>query len=124
LETGHPDRGTGVSDRMRRAARVDGNQAQIVAALRSLGCSVQMLHAVGAGCPDLLVGVAGQNLLIEIKDGSRKPSARRLTPDQQVWHTSWGGQAAIVQSLEDAIAIVAQLKSTSLNSSTPDSNSP
>jgi Holliday junction resolvase len=70
---------------MRRAARTDSNQTEIVAILRSLGCSVQMLHAVGAGCPDLLVGVAGQNLLIEIKDGSRKPSARRLTSDQGVW---------------------------------------
>jgi hypothetical protein len=59
---------------MRRAARTDSNQTEIVATLRSLGCSVQMLHAVGAGCPDLLIGIDGQNLLLEIKDGS-KPQA-------------------------------------------------
>jgi hypothetical protein len=96
---------------MRRAARVDGNQSEIVAALRSLGCSVQMLHAVGAGCPDLLIGIDGQNLLLEVKDGSKPPSARQLTSDQHIWHTNWGGQASIVQSSEDAIAIVSQLKS-------------
>ncbi|MCY7277677.1 MAG: hypothetical protein LH702_29055 [Phormidesmis sp. CAN_BIN44] len=96
---------------MRRAARTDSNQTEIVAILRSLGCSVQPLHTVGSGCPDLLIGIDGQNLLLEVKDGSKPPSARRLTSDQQVWHTNWGGQAAIVQSLEDAIAIVSQLKS-------------
>ena len=41
---------------MRRAARTDANQAEIVAALRGVGASVQPLHAVGQGCPDLLVG--------------------------------------------------------------------
>jgi hypothetical protein len=71
-----------------------------------------MLHTVGAGCPDLLIGIDGQNLLIEVKDGSKRPSARRLTTDQQVWHENWRGQALIVQSSEDAIAIVSQLKAS------------
>ena len=45
---------------MRRAARVDRNQAEIVVALRAGGASVQPLHAVGKGVPDLLVGWRGK----------------------------------------------------------------
>ena len=37
---------------MRRAARTDANQAAIVDALRSVGCSVVSLSAVGKGVPD------------------------------------------------------------------------
>ena len=34
---------------MRRAAKVDANQREVVAALRGAGASVQLLHAVGEG---------------------------------------------------------------------------
>jgi len=67
---------------MRRAARIDANQPAIIAALRSIGATVQPLHAVGGGCPDLLVGLRGRNILMEVKDGARPPSERRLTADQ------------------------------------------
>ncbi len=86
-----------------RAARADANQAVIVAALREIGCSVQPLHTVGQGVPDLLVGMAGKNLLIEVKDGSKKPSDQKLTPDQMAWHKNWRGQVETVNSIEQAI---------------------
>ena len=70
---------------MRRAARTDANQAEIVAALRKAGASVTSLAGVADGCPDLLVGRAGQTLLMEVKDGTKKPSDRKLTPDQQAY---------------------------------------
>ena len=63
---------------MRRAA-VDANQAEIVKALRKVGATVQPLHRVGQGCPDLAVGHGGVNHMIEVKDGSKPPSARGLT---------------------------------------------
>lgn len=44
---------------MRRRAHTDRNQPAIVAALRGIGATVQPLHAVGQGCPDLLVGYRG-----------------------------------------------------------------
>jgi len=68
--------------------------------------SVQPLHTVGKGCPDLLCGVRGTNLLIEIKDGQKVPSARKLTPDEAAWHQSWRGQVAIVESVDDALRLV------------------
>lgn len=91
---------------MRRAAKVDDNQAEIVAALRKIGASVQPLHAVGQGCPDLLVGWRGITSLLEVKDGKKPPSARKLTPDQEKWHAAWMGQVTVVETVEQAILAV------------------
>jgi hypothetical protein len=53
--------------------RVDSTQVGIVLALRKTGASVQHLHTIGKGCPDLLVGYRGRNILIEVKsDGGRR----------------------------------------------------
>jgi hypothetical protein len=91
---------------MRRAAKVDANQADIVAALRKIGASVQPLHSVGQGCPDLLVGWRGMNTVLEVKDGKKPPSARKLTTDQVIWHEGWRGQVAVVETVEQAILAV------------------
>lgn len=91
---------------MRRAAKVDQNQASIVQALRTVGCSVLPLHAVGHGCPDLLVARAGDMVLIEVKDGAKPPSARKLTPDQVEFHASWRGRIAVVTSVREALEAV------------------
>jgi hypothetical protein len=91
---------------MRRAARVDANQPEIVAALRQVGASVQHLHHVGQGCPDILVGFQGINYLMEIKDGSKPPSRRRLTKDEADWFAQWNGQASIVENVDDALRVI------------------
>lgn len=90
-----------------RAAKVDANQAEIVHALRCIGCSVQVLSTVGKGVPDLLVGFNGMNVLMEIKDGKKPPSDRKLTADQIVWHDEWRGQVNVVESVDRALAVVA-----------------
>lgn len=87
----------------RRAAKVDTNQGEIIDALRKAGASVQPLHGVGMGCPDILVGHRGANILMEIKDGDKPPSARRLTSWQADWHFKWEGQACVVHTIEDAL---------------------
>ena len=78
---------------MRRAARVDRNQTEVVEALRQAGCRVQPLHMVGKGCPDILVGRDGRLVLMEIKDGEKPPSARKLTEDEAAWHDLWADAA-------------------------------
>jgi hypothetical protein len=89
-----------------RAAKVDANQPQIIAALRGVGATVQPLHTVGKGCPDLAVGWRGQTFLIEVKDGAKPPSARVLTKDQVEWHAGWKGHAAVVKSVDEALAAI------------------
>lgn len=89
------------------AARTDSNQAAVVSALRQIGASVQSLHRVGYGVPDLLVGYRGLTMLLEVKDGDRSPSARMLTADEREWHAGWSGHVAIVGSPEEAqIAVI------------------
>ena len=91
---------------MRKAAKTDRNQIEIVDALRQIGASVQSLAATGKGCPDLLVGYRGINYLMEIKDGDKVPSARKLTIDQEHWHSVWHGSVHIVKSLNEALKIL------------------
>lgn len=96
---------------MRRAAKVDANQEQVVQALRAAGATVQTLAAVGKGVPDLLVGYQGKTLLLEVKDGRRPPSERRLTEDQLVWHGAWrGGPLAVVDGPEAALRALGAIK--------------
>lgn len=89
-----------------RAAKVDSNQPAIVDALRAIGATVQHLHAVGKGCPDLAVGWRGKTFLIEVKDGKASPAHRALTEPQVEWHGGWKGQVAIAYSPDDALRIV------------------
>ena len=83
--------------------KVDGNQAIIVAALRAAGASVQTLHEVGSGCPDLAVGHHGQTFLIEVKEPR---SANRPTKAEREWFESWRGHAAVVTTPEQALRII------------------
>lgn len=101
-----------------RWGRTDANQAAIVAALRRCGASVVDLSGVGNGFPDLIVGrrtslcascgknAGPSNLLIEVKDGSKPASARRLTEDQERFHASWKGRIWIVKSQQEIIDIM------------------
>lgn len=83
---------------MRRAARVDANQAGIVAALRKAGASVEPIHDVGRGVPDLLVGYRAANLLIECKLPSEGLNER-----QQAWFDGWQGQVCVARSPGEAL---------------------
>ena len=92
---------------MRRHGRVDANHAEIVRALRQVGASVQSLADIGKGCPDLLVGFRGDTFLLEIKDGSKPPSARVLTPDEGAWLACWRGSPYhVVSSVDEALEAI------------------
>lgn len=95
---------------MRRAARVDDNHVEVKAAFRKLGCSVLDLAGVGAGCPDIAVGYAGLTALVEIKDGTKTPSARKLTEAQQRFKNDWTGGVRLVENLEDVASTVSTLR--------------
>ena len=83
---------------MPKARKVDANQSEIVEALRAVGASVFLLHAVGCGCPDLLVGFRGVNYLMEIKQGRYA----KLTLPEHRFFDSWNGSASIVRTVDEA----------------------
>ncbi|MBI1924386.1 hypothetical protein HYR99_09060 [Candidatus Poribacteria bacterium] len=88
---------------MRRDAKVDHNQREIVSALRQIGASVYPLHFAGNGCPDLLVGFRGKNFLMEVKT-----ERGRLNADQRTFHASWRGHVAVVKSASEAVSVICE----------------
>jgi len=81
--------------------RVDANHRDVVAALRGCGWSVQDLAAVGRGCPDLLVGARGVNVLLEVKTAKGQ-----LEPSQVEWHALWRAPVFVVRTADEAIEAV------------------
>jgi len=98
-----------------RAAKIDANQPEIVQALRSLGASVQPLHTVGGGVPDLLCAFSGVNFLVEVKDGAKVPSKQKLTRDQVDWHCQWRAPVHIVTCIEQAVQVIESIKANQLS---------
>lgn len=89
---------------MRRAAKVDSNQAEIVECLRAIpGVEVAITSAVGHGFPDIVVAYRGFNFMFEIKDPSKPKADQELTEDQQRFHAKWTGQVQTVCSLKEII---------------------
>ena len=86
----------------RYARRTDANHREIVETFRALNASVVSLSSVGAGVPDLLVAYCGETILVEVKDGAKTASQRKLTPAQVKFHKEWGGVIAVVTSHDDA----------------------
>jgi hypothetical protein len=80
--------------------RTDANQAEIVAALRGLGCAVLDLHGVGGGVPDLLVcSPDGRRLwLVEVKSAVGELSQR-----QRRWRLSWPGRVVVYRTMDDVL---------------------
>ena len=88
-------------------SKSDANQKAIVKALRQAGASVLIISEIGHGAPDLLVGHQGKNILVEVKDGAKPPSARRLTSAEDNFAQLWRGDPVrIVKSVTDALLLV------------------
>ena len=87
----------------RRAARIDDNQTEIVAALRRVGCTVRITAQLGDGFPDLLVRPRGPMAsLIQMETKRRKG---KLTP-AQVKYFSEFPETIKVETVEEALRAV------------------
>ncbi len=84
-------------------ARADANQPEVVQKLRKAGYSVQHLHTIGQGCPDLLAAKDGINVLLEVKQPGKD-----LTLDERIWHEKWQGLVLIVYGGDDAVLKLTQ----------------
>ena len=92
---------------MRRAARTDGNHADVVKALRGAGMAVRSMAGVGQGFPDLLVAFRDTLVLLEVKDGSLPPSERKLTQQEAEFIAAWP-KTYVVTSPEEAVNAVVE----------------
>ncbi len=91
---------------MRKKARVDANQKEIVQELRKRGISVLHTHQLGKGAPDIIVGYMNSNYLIELKDGNKSKSQQRLTKDELDFSLKWSGSYAVCNSLEQILLLI------------------
>lgn len=83
---------------MRRAAKIDTVQPEIVDGLLLLGYKLQSLSACGMGVPDLLVQKKDGTLaLLEVKSPGGS-----ITPQQKKW-MAWWGRVPVVQTVDEAI---------------------
>lgn len=92
--------------------RTDSNQSTIVDCFRKLGCSVDpMLSQIGKGRPDLMLGIAGFNVLVEVKDFFLPPSRKKLTPDEKKYHAEWRGRIHLIETEQQAHDLVKHYRS-------------
>lgn len=92
---------------MRYALRVDANQTAVISALEAAGATVQVV-----GKPlDLLVGIRGKWLLLEVKDGAKSKSRQKPTKAQQTFFERFPGYPwAIVDGPEAALRAIGCVK--------------
>lgn len=81
---------------MRRAAKVDANQYEIVDGLRAIGASVYVIKEP----VDLLVGFRNRTVVMEVKNEDGKDL---LTDSQRNFFENFRGESYVVYNLEDAI---------------------
>lgn len=90
---------------MIRPRRQDTNHAAIAEAFRRIGFCVRNTHMVGDGFPDLCIAKSGRTALVEIKDGTRPPSQRRLTDAEISFIESWPGLVFVVETIDHVLTI-------------------
>ena len=84
---------------MREIARTDGNQAEIVSALRVVNAKVHDCHQYGGGFPDLLVCFDDKLYLMEVKT-----PRGRLTDEQKEFMQDF--PVVVVRSITDALRAI------------------
>ena len=82
---------------MRRAAKRDSNEQEIIYALLQVGATVGQLN--DDALPDLVVGFRGENYLLEVKT----PTGRLTKAQAAWWAKPWNGHRAIVRNVDEAL---------------------
>jgi len=93
---------------MAYAKKVDANQPEIVATFRALGAKVAITSSAGDGFTDLVIQFhypyGLRTHLVEVKDGSKPPSERKLTPKQVIFHSIF--ECHIVETVKDVFELL------------------
>lgn len=84
--------------RRRAIGKYDRNHTEVANAFLDRGFTVYDSHQLG-GFVDIVIAKYGINCLIEIKDGERPPSERKLTLYEQPFHDNWQGWIEIVERI-------------------------
>ena len=92
----------------RRAAAIDANQPEIVKALRQMGAFVLITSQL-KNAFDILVAYNSKWYAMEIKDGTKPPSARKLSAGEKICKKqveATGCTYYVVNSIDEAIEVI------------------
>ncbi len=92
---------------MRYAAKTDANHAHLRDHVFKVWCPVCVdTSKIGAGAGDLMILTAlGSFYMVEIKDGSKPPSARKLKPSQEKLLRLFPSVFKVITNREEAEAL-------------------
>lgn len=104
---------------MRRAAKKDANHNEIAKEFERLGWIVLDLSQL-KNCCDMAVTKEGRTFMVEVKDGSKPPSQRKLSEGEEKFKTKWlqGGLWNLVKSIDDVHAMNDMLEVWMMNDET------
>jgi len=91
--------------------RVDANQTELIKYFNTWGCSVLNISAL-KNCCDIIVSKHGRSIFVEIKDGSKPKSARKLTEGEEKFKAETQGAWRLCENEKDAQNIINELNST------------
>lgn len=94
-----------------RRHKTDATHAEVRDRFRERGCTVYDTSRVGDGFGDLLVELPKfkRMIIVEVKDGKKSPSDRRLTPREVAFSLVWWRHWYVVESPEEAEMLIANL---------------
>lgn len=70
------------------------------------GVSVAVTSSLGSGFTDIVVGFKKKNFLIELKDGAKSASRKKLTEDEQKFRDNWKGQYDVCESADEVLKLL------------------
>lgn len=92
------------------AKRKDRNHNEVAGRFAAFGCKVADTSSLGDGFPDMVCcrRATGWTFLVEVKDGERKPSERRLNDAEQKFHAEWPGPCFVVEHVDQVPGVLAR----------------
>lgn len=94
-----------------RGGHKDKNHDQMVSVFEQMGCSVLETHTMGGGFPDLVLGLIGQTILVEVKNPETGYGRKGLSESQRKMSDAWRGSKVNVVSTEDeAIDLIQRVR--------------
>ena len=97
---------------MRRDAKTDANHSEIRQKFRDMGAYWFDMFQLKNACDGLVI-IGGWTVAIEVKDGEKPPSARKLTEGEEKFMQEWtsaGGHYRLVESTDDVLKVVAEFR--------------
>ena len=90
------------------ARKKDDNHDEIVDEFKRLGCGVKDVHDL-PNFVDIIICYKSATVMVEIKDGAKPASARKLTSGEKKFSDEWiakGGKWACIETIEQANELV------------------